>query len=99
MRRLFLIPVNECAFQARKTAERQTTRLPLLQLALAAIHAHVPPKDRHILIVASQLSRETADFLWRSLEQGVVQDMVISTANIEHGCAIDIGTHHGISRW
>jgi hypothetical protein len=99
MRRLFVIPVNECAFQATRSEEHQTTRLTLLQLALAAIHARTPPEGRHIFIVASQVCAETAGYLGRSRETGYIQDLVLSSANIEHGVAMDIATHHGVSRW
>lgn len=99
MRRLFVIPVNECAFQARRREEVQTTRLALLQLAMAAIRAHVPPGSLHLMVVASQACPETTQFLQEAYRDGRIQDLVLSTANIEHGIAMDIATHHGVSRW
>jgi hypothetical protein len=98
-RRLFALPVNECAFQANRRDEVQTTRLALVQLALAAIQAHTPARNRHILVIASQVCKETASYLWQAREQGLINDLVFSTANIEHGVAMDIATHHGIARW
>jgi hypothetical protein len=98
-RRLVAIPVTENAYAARRPDEQETTRLPLLQLALAAIHAHVPEEGRHILVIASQVSRPTAAYLADALERGYIGDLVSSTVKIQHGLCMDLATHHGMSRW
>jgi hypothetical protein len=99
IRRLFVIPITENAYAARRPEEIQSTRLPLLQLALAAIHAHVPDQKRHILVIASQISPETSAYLYQARERGYIQDLLLSTIKIQHGTALDIATHHGVSRW